>query len=89
MKKWVRRLALLAAVGFAAPALAGNDVSDTATETGAKVRKTARDMKPGDKTAEDHVNDAKDTAKEKKAQGRKKARHAKKRAKHEVHEATR
>lgn len=79
-------------LGLVAPALAESDTSkdakDTASETGANVRKGARDLKPGDKTAEDRVNDAKDTATAKKAKSKKKARHAKRRAQQKAEEVT-
>jgi hypothetical protein len=76
---------------LAAPAFADDtakDAKDTATETGANMKKGARDLKPGDKTAGDRMDDAKDTATAKKAKAKKKARHAKKKAQNKVDETT-
>ena len=87
MKRWIRSMALLTALGFAVPAVAG-DAMDPAEETGAKIRKGARDLKPGEKSADDRMDDAKDTAKEKRAQARKKARKAKHRVQQKAHDAT-
>lgn len=75
MQKLMRKLAVLAALGLAAPAWAG-DAKDTATEKKADVRKAARKAKPGHRTAGDRVADAKDTAKATGAKARKQGRKA-------------
>lgn len=86
------RAALVATLALASPALVSgqvaDDVRDTATEQGRNAKKTARDLKPGDKTAEDRKEDAKDTAVAKKAKTKKKARHIKNKAKAKVQDAT-
>ncbi|HET9594957.1 MAG TPA: hypothetical protein VFP65_05225 [Anaeromyxobacteraceae bacterium] len=86
-RNWLKAIALGSAMGLAAPALA-DDAQDTATEKKAQASKAARDMKPGDKTAGDHMDDASDTAKEKTAQTKKKARKTAHKAKKSVHDAT-
>jgi hypothetical protein len=85
---WLRAIALGATVGLAAPAFGGSDAEDTVTEKKAQATKQARDAKPGDKTAGDHMDDASDTAKEKTAQAKKKARKTARSAKKDVHDAT-
>jgi hypothetical protein len=72
--------ALVAALGVAAPAYAGDradDAKDTFTEKKADAKKGLRDAKPGDKTAEDRKDDAKDTLEASGAKVRKGAREVK------------
>ena len=93
MKKQLWTAALVAALGLAVPVRGRgqmkDDVKDSATETKAEVKKGARDLKPGDKTAGDRVEDAKDTTKATGAKVKKKARKAKNKTKAVVHDATR
>jgi hypothetical protein len=72
--------ALVAALGVAAPAYAGDradDAKDTYTEKKADTKKEVRDLKPGDKTAEDRKDDAKDTLEASGAKAKKGAREVK------------
>ncbi len=87
MRNLIRLTSIAMALALAAPAL-GNDASDTMTEKKADVRKSARDLKPGEKTASDRAEDAKDTARASAAKGRKQARKGKRKAKKTVHDAT-
>lgn len=80
LKKLGFAAALVAALGLAAPASAGdraNDAKDTFTEEKADAKKGLRDAKPGDKTAEDRKDDAKDSLDKAGAKTRKTARKAK------------
>ena len=84
---WTRGLAVGLSLAFAAPAAAG-DAEDTVTEKKAQVRKKVRDLKPGDKTAGDHLDDASDTTKETVAKTKKGARKAGRKVKEKAHDAT-
>jgi hypothetical protein len=81
-----RQLALGLALALVAPA--AGDAEDTVTEKKAQAKKKARDLKPGHKTAGDHVDDASDTAKEAVAKTKKGARKAGRKVKEEAHDAT-
>ncbi|HEX9399573.1 MAG TPA: hypothetical protein VF912_05635 [Anaeromyxobacter sp.] len=79
MRKLIRKVAILAALGLAAPAWAQSamdDAKDTATEKKADAKKTARSKKPGGETAKDEAKDAKDTTTAKTAKAKKKGRKA-------------
>lgn len=87
MRKLFGRIAILAALGLAAPALAAdtaNDAKDTATEKKAGMKKSARkarravtgDQSTADRT-KDAAKDAKDTGTETKAKAKKQGRKAK------------
>ena len=90
MTKRLWTAALVAAIGLAAPTVgrsaAGDDAKDTATEQGYNAKKKARDLKPGDKTAEDRKDDAKDTGKAMKAKTKKKSRQAANKTKDAAHD---
>jgi hypothetical protein len=88
MKRMVKALAAVLALGLAAPVMAADadDVKDTATEKKAQAKKKLRSMK-GSKSAQDRADDAADTATEKKAQAKKSARKAGRKAKQEANEA--
>ncbi len=88
MKNLTRAFAVVLAVGLAAPSFAASDMSDTITEKKSDAKRKARDLKPGDKTAGDHVDDAKDATVGAAAKTRKGARKAGRKVKHEVNEAT-
>jgi hypothetical protein len=92
MQKLRWAVVVVTGLAFAAPAFAANDTTadakDTATETKANVKKGARDLKPGEKTAEDRKEDAKDTASATSAKTKKKARAAKRKTKKAAHDAT-
>lgn len=74
----MRALAYGLALAIAAPSFAADtqDMKDTATEKKAQTKKKARAAKPGDKTANDKMEDAKDTTKETTAKAKKKGRKA-------------
>jgi hypothetical protein len=79
--------ALVAALGLAGPASAGDraeNAKDTITEKKADAKKGLRDAKPGDKTAEDRVDDAKDSLDEAGAKTRKAGRKVKREVKEAV-----
>jgi hypothetical protein len=87
MKRMAWTAALVAALGVAAPAYAGDradDAKDTVTEKKAQTKKGLRDLKPGDKTAEDRKDDAKDSLDEAGAKVKKGAREVKRDVKEAV-----
>jgi hypothetical protein len=89
MKRMVKALAAVLALGLAAPTIAAdaNDAKDTAAEKKAEAKKKVRSAK-GSKTAEDRANDAKDTAASSTAKAKKSTRKAARKVKEEAHEAT-
>lgn len=87
MRSLIRVVSIITAVALAAPTMA-NDAQDTATEKKSQLRKSVRDLKPGEKTAGDRVDDANDTAKESAAKARKKARHGKRKVQKRLDDAT-
>ncbi len=88
MRKLTRTIAVAAALGLVAPALA-QDAKDTVTEKKADASRTAREHKPGGETAADKAKDAQDAAKSTTAKTKKKARKAGRHAKQRIHEKTR
>ncbi len=82
MRKLIRKVAILAALGLAAPTWAqtatgeAKDAQDTATEKKAETKRAARNKKPGGETAKDQAKDAQDATTAKTAKAKKKGRKA-------------
>jgi len=93
IRKLMRKIAVLTALGLAAPTWAqttspSGDAKDTATEKKAKAKKTARKAKPGGETTSDKMKDAGDTSKEEAAKTKKKGRKAAAKAKKSAKKTT-
>jgi len=94
MRKLIRKVAILAALGLAAPTWAqtatgeAKDAQDTATEKKAETKRAARNKKPGGETAKDQAKDAQDATTAKTAKAKKKGRKAARKTKKPASDTT-